>query len=150
MPDIPALVPELIHSMIDPGFIVFLLLVLTVLWGIFCAWPFLMVSPLPRGVDIVAITQLVTTLVYEVVWIDWLIFTEKCLISDNAQSILSDSLRTVITLAAFGICAVGFFATLFMVLCKASRPKILCFCTAVLQSLVYFWSFIAMDAPSHC
>ncbi len=150
MPDIPALVPELFYSMIDPGFIVFLLLVLTVLWGMFCAWPFLTVSPLPRGVGIVAITQLVTTLVYEVVWIDWLIFEEKYLISNDAQFILSDSLRKVIAIAAFGICAVGFFTTLFMVLYKASRPKILCFCTAILQSLVYFWSFIAMDAPSHC
>ncbi len=150
MPDIPALMPNLIFFMIDPGFIVFLLFVLVVLWGMFCAWPFLMKPPLPKGIVIVAMTQLMTTLVYEVVWIDWLFFDVRYLISLDAEFILSEPITKVITIAAFCICGVGFFTTLFLMLFKPSRPKILCFCTAVLQSLIYFWSFIAMEGPSHC
>ena len=131
----------------ESGFTVFLLFVLILLWGAICTKAFLLLPPLPRSVGVVAATQLVTVLLYELVWsIEWMVSRY----SMTSHLPLPDSLVLPIIILAYCICAIGFFTTMVLAMIKPRRANILCFFVSLFQALVFFWSFIITQAWSSC
>ena len=132
----------------EPGFIVFLLFVLILLWGVICAKAFLLQPPQPRSVGVVAVTQLVTVLLCELVWsIEWIGGSEYSLTSHLH---IPDSIVVPIIILAYCICAIGFFTTMVLAMVKPNRANILCFFVSLFQALVFFWFFIVTQAWASC
>ena len=142
---------DLMFLLIQPGFIVLLLFGLILVWGVLCTWGLWLKPPLPRYVKILATTQLVTSLLYEAIWIDLMFFCNP--LSQHVSQhdpLFSDSVARTIVIASLSSCAIAFLTTMLVAICKPTRSNIRCFLIMVFQSLFYLWSLIALDAPTHC
>ena len=131
---------DLIYLLIAPGFIALILFGFILLWGVLSTWGLWLKPPLPRYVMILAISQLVTSLLYETLWI--------VLFEPNIP--LPDSVAKGIIIMSWCSCAIAFLTTMLMAMCKPSRSNIRCFFLMLFQSLFYFWTYIALDGPGHC
>ena len=138
---------DLMFLLIQPGFIVLLLFGLILVWGVLCTWGLWLKPPLPRYVKILATTQLVTSLLYEAIWIDLMFF---CNPLSQHDPLFSDSVARAIVIASLSSCAIAFLTTMLVAIFKPTRSNIRCFLIMVFQSLFYLWSLIALDAPTHC
>ena len=138
---------DLFFLMIAPGFIALILFGFILLWGVLSTWGLWLKPPLPRHVKILAITQLVTSLLYETLWID---LTSFCNPLSHLGPLFSNSVAKGIIIMSWCSCAIAFLTTMLVAMCKPNRSNIRCFFLMLFQSLFYFWTYIALDAPGHC
>ncbi len=139
----------------EPGFIAFLLFVLILLWGAICVRAFLLLPPLPRGVGVVAATQLITILLCELVWViecinasDLALLTSQELYTSHLR--LPNSIAVPLIVLAYCISAIGFFTTMVWAMIKPRRSIILCFCVSIFEAVAFFWSYIVIQAWASC
>jgi hypothetical protein len=131
----------------EPGFIAFLMFVLLLLWAAICVRAFSLLPPLPRGVGVVAATQLITILLCELVWVIECINASELYTS---HLYLPNSIAVPLIVLAYCISSIGFFTTMVWAMIKPRRSIILCFCVSIFEALAFFWSFIVIQAWASC
>lgn len=137
---------------LDPDFALFLLFILTMMWGILLAYAIVRKESIKWILSI----QVVASIIYGIAWLLECIEQETFrLPPDDPPPLISDSVFVGITIFSWAVCAIGFFAE-FLLLAYKDRhglSKRLCaqsLGASIFQMAAYFWIFIIMTAPNSC
>ena len=136
---------------LDPEFALFLLFLLTMMWGILLTFAIKRKESLKWILSI----QVVASIIYGIAWLLYCIeYKTRSPLSD-APPLIPDSVLAGITFFSWAVCALGFFATFLLLAYKDRHGLSIRLCAqslgaSVLQMIAYFWIFIIMIAPNSC
>ena len=136
---------------LDPEFALFLIFLLTMMWGILLAVAIARKESLKWILSI----QVVASIIYGIAWLlECIEYKTRSPFSD-APPLIPDSVLAGITFFSWAVCALGFFATFLLLAYKDRHGLSIRLCAqslgaSVLQMIAYFWIFIIMIAPNSC
>ena len=137
---------------LDPEFALFLLFILTMMWGILLVYA----SMRKESIKWILLLQVVASIIYGIAWCLECIEQETFrLPPDVPPPLIPESVFVGITFFSWAVCAIGFFAEFFLLAYRDRHglSKRLCaqsLGVSVLQMIAYFWIFIIMIAPNSC
>ncbi|MBR5079083.1 MAG: hypothetical protein IKX30_10105 [Victivallales bacterium] len=137
---------------LDPEFALFLLFLLTMMWGILLTYAIVR----KESIKWILLLQVVASIIYGIAWLLECIEQETFrLPPDDPPPLIPESVFVGITFFSWAVCAIGFFAEFFLLAYRDRHglSKRLCaqsLGVSVLQMIAYFWIFIIMIAPNSC
>ena len=137
---------------LDPEFALFLLFILTMMWGILLVYA----TMRKESIKWILLLQVVASIIYGIAWLLECIEQETFrLPPDDPPPLIPESVFVGITFFSWAVCAIGFFAEFFLLAYRDRHglSKRLCaqsLGVSVLQMIAYFWIFIIMIAPNSC
>ena len=142
---------RMIFSCLDPEFALLLIFLLTMMWGILLAYAIARKESLKWILSI----QVVASIIYGIAWLLNCIDYMTCSPLSDAPPLLPYSVLVRIGIFSWGVCAIGFFAEIFLLVYRYCHglSKRLCaqsLGASVLQMIAYFWIYIITFAPIYC
>ncbi|MBR4371576.1 MAG: hypothetical protein IKS92_11055 [Victivallales bacterium] len=137
---------------LDPEFALFLLFLLTMMWGILLTYAIVR----KESIKWILLLQVVASIIYGIAWLLECIEQETFrLPPDDPPPLIPESVFVGITFFSWAVCAIGFFAEFFLLAYRDRHglSKRLCaqsLGVSVLQMIAYFWIFIIIIAPNSC
>ena len=136
---------------LDPEFALFLIFLLTMMWGVLLAVAIARKESLKWILSI----QVVAAIIYGIAWLlECIEYKTRSPLSD-VPPLITYSVMGGITIFSWVVCALGFFATFLLLAYKDRHGLSIRLCAqslgaSVLQMIAYFWIFIIMIAPNSC
>lgn len=136
---------------LDPEFGLFLLFLLTMIWGILLTYAIM----IKESIKWILLLQVIASIIYRIAWSRECIERRTISILSNDPPLIPYSVLVGITIFSWTVCVIGFIAEFFLLECKnrhglSKRLCALSLWASMLQMAAYFWIFIIMTAPNSC
>ena len=136
---------------LDPEFALFLLFLLTMMWGILLAFAI----KRKESLKWILLIQVVASIIYGIAWLLNCIDCMTCSPLSDAPPLIPYSVLVRIGFFSWGVCAIGFFAEIFLLVYRYCHglSKRLCaqsLGASIFQMAAYFWIYIITFAPIYC